>query len=143
MTWWKNLLIAAFLMIQVTLPLRGCLYDPFATRGNFSWNMYSRIYTCWSQYRLDTPDGETHWPANDDQFNREASSKMAFYVEFLPEYNRWLCDKYRNEGKLGSLRGYVNCSVNRGPLWELVDSSVDLCTAPNYGVRAQPEALKK
>jgi len=68
---------------------------------------------------------------------------MAFYVEFLPEYNRWLCDKYRNEGKLGSLRGYVNCSVNHGPLWELVDPGVDLCTAPNYGVRAQPEALKK
>ncbi len=141
MPWWKNLFIGTYLIIQVTLPLRGCLYEKFETRGNFSWNMYSRIYTCWSQYRLDTPEGETHWPANDDHFNRKADSY--FYVEFLPEYNRWLCDKYREEGKLGSLRGYVNCSENRGPLWELVDSSVDLCTAPNYGVRAQPEALKK
>ncbi len=143
MTWWKNLFIAAFLMIQVTLPLRGCLYKKVEARGNFSWNMYSTTYTCWSQYRLDTPDGVTHWPANNDHFNRPASSDMAFHVEFLPEYHRWLCDKYRNEGKLGRLQGYVNCSVNSGPLWELVDRSVDLCTAPNYGVKVQREALKK
>jgi len=143
MTLYKNLFIGAYLIIQLALPLRGCFYEKFETRGNYSWNMYSRSYICWSQYRLDTPEGETHWPVNDDHFNREASSKMAFHVEFLPEYNRWLCNKYRNEGKLGSLRGYVNCSLNRGPLWELVDPSVDLCTAPNYGVRAQPEALKK
>jgi len=141
MTLYKNLFIGTYLIIQLALPLRGCFYEKFETRGNFSWNMYSRIHRCWSQYRLDTPDGETHWPAIYDHFNREADS--FFYVEFLPEYNRWLCDKYRNEGKLGSLRGYVNCSLNRGPLWELVDPSVNLCTAPNYGVKAQPEALKK
>jgi len=68
---------------------------------------------------------------------------MTFHVEFLPKYNRWLCDKYRNEGKLRSLRGYVNCSLNRGPKRELLDPSVDLCAAPNYGVRAQPEAVKE
>ena len=143
MTLYKNLFIGTYLIIQLTLPLRGCLYEKFETRGNFSWNMYSRIYTCWSQYRLDTPDGDTHWPSSDDYFNREASSEHAFYGDFLPEYHRWLCDKFRREGKLGSLRGYVNCSVNQGPRRELVDRSVDICTAPNYGVRAQPEALKK
>ncbi len=118
-------------------------YERFETRGNYSWNMYSRNYICWSQYRLDTPEGETHWPVNDDHFNREASSSHAFYGDFLPEYHRWLCDKFRREGKLGSLRGYVNCSLNGGPRRELVDRGVDICSAPNYDVKVQREALKK
>ncbi len=143
MTWWKNLFIAAYLMIQVTLPLRGCLYEKFETRGNFSWNMYAYSYECTIQYRVDTPEGETLWPKHKDHFKREGNTGNAFFSDNLPEFHRWLCDKFRYEGKLESMQGYVICSLNGGPYRELVDRSVDLCTALNYGVRAQPEALKK
>lgn len=54
MTWWKNLIIAAFLTVQITLPLRGFPYNAFETSGDFTWNMYSRRYGCWTQYRLET-----------------------------------------------------------------------------------------
>jgi len=89
MTLYKNLFIGAYLIIQLILPLRGCFYEKFETRGNFTWNMYSQIYMCWSQYRLDMPDGDIHWPVNAHNFNRPESSLMAFYSEFLPDYNRW------------------------------------------------------
>ena len=141
MAWWKNLFIVTYLIIQLALPLRGFLYDQFETRGNFSWHMYAFFYECSVQYRVDTPEGETLWPNHNEYFNREGNTGAAFFRDFLPEFHRWLCDKYRHEGKLGSLRGYVNCTLNRGLVGELVDPSVDLCTAPNYGVKDQREAF--
>ncbi len=143
MPWWKTLFIVTYLMIQLILPLWGFVYDDFTSRGNFTWNMYSRIYLCSSMYRLDERDGKTHWIDPDHHFNAPDGSGMVFHVEFLPRFNRWLCNKYRHEGKLGSLRGYVTCSVNNGPMWELLDPDADLCTAPNYGVRARSQAEKK
>jgi len=142
MTWWKNLFISAYLIIQVTLPLRGCLYDRFENDGDFSWNMYTYIYTCRVQYRLDSPDGETRWPRHEDYFNRPERSWF-IHADSLPEFHRWLCDEFRRKGELGTLRGYRNCIVNDGPEIALVDEMVDLCTAPNYGVRVQREALEK
>ena len=142
MTWWKNLFIAAYLVIQLLLPLRGCLYDKFETPGNFSWNMYSALYGCKTQYRLDTPEGETRWLQYRDYFNRPELSERVFFADVLPEYHRWLCEEFRRQGELGSLRGYVSCRLNIGPDVALADRNVDLCTAPNYGVRIQRDALK-
>ncbi len=144
MTWWKNLFIVAYLIIQLFLPLPGILYDKFETRGHFSWNMYSVRYSCRTQYRLDTPAGKTHWPRHEDYFNLPELSTRVFFGDVLPEFHRWLCDKFRRQGKLGSLRGYAICILNNRLKAELVDRGVmDLCTAQNYGVRVQREALKK
>lgn len=143
MTWPKNLFIVAYLAIQLALPLRGCLYDKFETRGEFSWNMYSSLYACQALYRLDTSEGETRWLRHQDYFTRGTRSASAFFGDALPEFHRWLCDEFRHQGELGSIRGYVICSVNNGPAAELVDRSVDLCTAVNYGVRVQREAFEK
>ena len=85
MTWWKNLIIVAFLTIQVTLPLRGFLYDTFATSGNFTWNMYSSLSGCWTQYRLDTPQGETRWLRHKDYFKFPDYSPQVFYIDVLSE----------------------------------------------------------
>jgi len=143
MTWWKNLFIAAFLIIQVTLPLRGYLYDRFETRGNFSWNMYSSTYKCSSLYRLDTPEGEILWPRYQDYFNLQILFTRVFHADYLPEFHRWLCDHFRSQGQLGSLRGYATCFLNNGPPVELVDRTVDICTASNFGVGIRPEVLKR
>ena len=142
MSWWKNLFIAAYLVIQLILPLRGCLYEKFETGGNFSWNMYSRRYGCRTQYRLDTPEGETRWLSHRDYFNQPAYYRRVFYTDVLPEYHRWLCDEFRRQGELGSLRGYAICPLKYGLKVSLIERGVDLCTAPNYGVRVQKEAMK-
>ena len=142
MPWWKNLFIIAYLIVQVALPLRGCLYDRFDNAGEFSWNMYTYLYTCEYGYRLDTPGGETRWPRDEDYFNRPTRAQF-LHADSLPEFHRWLCDKFRRQGEMGTLRGYRNCFINDGPEVSLVDSSVDLCTARNYGVRVQLEAPKK
>jgi len=135
MTWWKNLFIAAFLIIQVTLPLRGWLYDNFEKPGNFTWNMYTTRYECSAQYRLDTPQGETRWLRPEDYFRWPHLWMRVFYADELPKFHRWLCDKFRRQGELGSLRGYATCTLNYGPKVAFVDSGVDLCTVRNYGVR--------
>ena len=143
MTWWKNLFIAAYLIIQMTLPLRGCLYDKFENPGYFSWNMYTTSYECGTQYRLDTPAGETRWLRYEDYFNRPEYYTRVLYSDVLPKFHHWLCDEFRRQGELKTLRGYAICSLNRGPDMELVDRTVDLCTAPNYGVKAQREAFER
>ncbi len=143
MTWWKNLIIVAFLTIQVTLPLRGFLYDTFATSGNFTWNMYSSLSGCWTQYRLDTPQGETRWLRYEDYFKLPHRATRILYRDVLPEFHHWLCDKFRHQGELETLRGYSVCSLNNGPRMDLMNRNVDLCTAPNYGVKAQAEAVKE
>ena len=143
MPWWKNLFIVTYLIIQVTLPLRGCLYDTFESRGNFSWNMYTTRYECRGQYRLDTQEGETRWLRLEDYFHWPKLWRAVFFAEDLPEFHGWLCDKFRREGELGSLRGYTICTLNNGPEVALMDHNVDLCTAPNYGVKVQREALRK
>ncbi len=143
MTWYKNLFITAFLLIQIVLPLRGFVHDKFETRGNFSWNMYTFSYRYNIQYRLDTPSGETLWPKHLEYFNREINIGNAFFSANVPKFHRWLCDKFRQERKLGTLQGAVICSSNRGRPWEIVDRNVDLCTAENFGVKEQPEAFRQ
>ncbi len=143
MPWWKKLFIITYLIVQVALPLRGFLYDNFTTRGNFTWNMYSMIYGCGTQYRLDTPQGETRWLRYKDYFKLPNSAPQVFYIDVLPEFHRWLCDKFQREGTLGTLRGYTTCSLNYGREVALMDHNVDLCTAPNYGVKVQAEVIKE
>ena len=143
MTLYKNLFIAAYLIVQIILPLRGFLYEKFETRGNFSWNMYSTRYSCWTQYRLDTPQGETRWLRLQDYFIRPEFFTRVSYRDVLPKFHRWLCDEFRRKGELGTLRGYSMCSLNRGPRMELVDRKVNLCAAPNYGVKVRQEVFEE
>ena len=143
MPWWTNLFIIAYLIVQMALPLRGFVYDHFKTRGNFTWNMYSMKYSCWTQYRLDTPKGETRWIRHKDYFKLRHYSTHILYIDVLPEFHRWLCDKFQREGTLGTLRGYTVCSLNDGPKMELLNPNVDLCTAPNYGVHLHREAFER
>ncbi len=143
MTWWKNLIIAAFLTVQITLPARGFLYDAFETSGDFTWNMYSRRYGCGTQYRLETPRGETRWLRHEDYFKSSELATHVFYSDVLPEFHRWLCDRFRRQGDLATLRGYAICSLNDGRRMELVNRNVDICAAPNYGVKVQAEAFEE
>ncbi len=143
MTWYKNLLIIVFLLIQTALPLRGFMGDPFESRGDFSWKMYAFLYKCDVQYRLNTPLGETIWPDHLVYFKRKINTAHVFYRPHLPGFHRLLCEEFRRDGKLGTLNGSVICSADGGRPWEIVDRNVDLCTAENFGVKEKPTAFIK
>ncbi len=42
----KNLLLIAFVATQQQLPIRGFMSDKVDSRNSFTWNMYSRRYSC-------------------------------------------------------------------------------------------------
>ena len=135
MSWGKNLFILIYLSIQLLLPLRGVFQDKVQSRADFSWNMYSVRYDCQAAYLLTTPDGETKPMPYHKAFYRWDRVKMIFRQDRLPYFHAWLCDGARQNGVLGSIRAKVQCAVSTDEyLVDLVNSSVDLCTAPNYGV---------
>jgi len=131
----KNLFILAYLGVQLFLPLRAFFYDKLETRGDFSWNMYSQRYQCLTVYSLTTPEGKTHPLNHKKAFRRSDRSQAVLHRDRLPAFHAWLCDEARRNGALGSIRATVRCSVNIEPGVDLVEHNVDLCTAPNYGVK--------
>ena len=131
----KNLFILAYLGVQLFLPLRAFFYDKLETRGDFSWNMYSQRYQCQAVYSLITPDGTTHPMRHEKAFRRSDRSYAVLHRDRLPAFHAWLCEEARRKGALGSIRATVRCSVNIERGVDLIEPDVDLCTAPNYGVK--------
>ena len=133
----RNLFILAYLGVQLFLPLRAFFNDKLETRGDFSWNMYSQRYQCQAVYSLTTPDGKTHPMHHEKAFRRSDRSQAVLHRDRLPAFHAWLCDEARRNGALGSIHATVRCSVNIERGMDLIEPDVDLCTAPNYGVKLQ------
>ena len=133
----KNLLILAYLGIQLFLPLRAFFHDKLETRGDFSWNMCSQRYQCQAVYSLTTPDGKTHPMHHKKAFRRSDRSHGVLHRDRLPAFHAWLCDEAHRNGALGSIYATVRCSVNIERGMDLIEPDVDLCTAPNYGVKVR------
>ena len=135
MTSSKNALLVAFLAFQLLLPLRGFLRDRFESRGNFSWNMYSRTYKCRVKYEMLMPNGE-RWPFDHKRFFRRSNKVMHnYHRDRLPRFHAWLCDRLEREGPPGELLGSVSCRVNKGEPVVLVSDDTSICSATNHGVR--------
>ena len=96
----KSLLIAAYLAIQIAVPLRGLLRSKFETRGNFSWNMYANRYGCEVDYVLRRPDGTSERIDHRGFFRLSRRASMVFNGDALPHFHSWLCDQYRRDGAL-------------------------------------------
>ena len=116
--------VVAYLAVQVCLPLPGLLRDKFATRGNFSWNMYADTYTCSVLYTVHGPDGRILPVEYDAQFRREAASTRILHRDTLPAFHRWLC---RDRPSGAQLHGLVSCRLNDGPWTDLLRPGADLC----------------
>jgi hypothetical protein len=125
--------LVAWLGLQLLLPIRGFLYDKLETRGNFSWNMYSRRYSCHAEYALRRPDG-TEIPVDPDDFFRRSGPGKTYHRDVLPVFHAWLCETMRERGDAGTLLGEVACSRDNGPYRELVAENTRICEAPNFGV---------
>ncbi|HVS66017.1 MAG TPA: hypothetical protein VMT85_21235, partial [Thermoanaerobaculia bacterium] len=89
--WWRNAFLIGFLLLQLTLPLRGLVREKLETRGNFSWNMYSQVYSCETRYVLLTPTGRGEW-IDPREYSRDPGRiATVFRNDWLPVFNEWLC----------------------------------------------------
>jgi len=120
-----QLFVAAYLAIQLALPLRGLVRDKLATRGNFSWNMYADAYTCSVAYTVHEANGQIRNVDYDAQFRGEVFSTKILHRDALPSFHRWLC---RELAAGDELRGLVSCKLNDGPWIDLVRPAADLCS---------------
>ncbi len=129
-----NLFLGALLGLQLLLPVRGFVQDKHEIRGNFSWNMYSKLYRCRVGYLWITRDGTTHVVNPKDSFASDKGPGKLYHRRTLPYLHEWLCEETRRRKGEGVLRGTVACSLNNGSDLELVRLETDLCTDERSGV---------
>ena len=130
----RNVFLVVFLTVQLLVPLRGFIWDKYESEGSFSWNMYSKSYGCTVTYYTIGPDRKVHGLNLDDYFNRPRRVSMTMHRASLVDLHRYLCGRLKEEGRLGTLRGSVECQLNRQPVRQLIATNGDVCTAPNFGV---------
>ena len=126
-----HLLVAAYLALQLALPLPGLLRDKHETRGDFSWNMYAHDYACSIAYTVHGADGALRALDFEAQFRNSMSSSKVLHRDVLPRFHAWLCAE--RLGPSESLRGLVSCQLDGGPWTDLVDPTADLCAAARIG----------
>ena len=129
-----NVFIVIYLAIQLTLPLRGFLREKLETRGNFSWNMYSQLYSCDARYVLMTPTGRGQWIDHEELTRIPDRIQTVFRDDWLPIFNEWLCDELYEQGRVGNLRARVRCKHDFGPEVELLAPYREVCTISESGV---------
>ena len=132
--WSSNLLIVAYLLLQLLLPIRGLVNDKFATFGEFTWNMYSQTYNCRVAYDLTEPTGREVSIDIKEYFNKSDNAGRVLHRDGLPHFHAWLCQRLRQAGRLGSLSASCECRLGNDQKKQLVAADVDICTADNYGV---------
>jgi hypothetical protein len=128
-------LLSGYLAVQLLLPLRGLVFDERATRGNFSWNMYSRRYACSAVYSWIDEAGRVHPLHPEDYVRNAAWADRLYHRDVLPEFHAWLCRELDVTARGGRLEALVTCRVGSGPWTDLVRPGADVCTEPGGGVR--------
>ena len=131
----KSALIAIYLAVQLLLPLRGFVYDKHATQGNFSWNMYSKGYECSVDYTLVKPRERLRRILHRRLLDYPGDVIKLYNRDVLPRLHAWLCEDARRQSRSARIMASGSCRLNGGPWQDLFEPHVDLCTAPNYGVR--------
>ena len=117
-----NAFLLLFLALQLILPLNGCFNAAQETRGNFSWNMYSRVYSCRYKYEWVSRYGQ-RTPVNISRyFNRPKLATKIMHRDTLPAFHAWLNARLRVDDPQGSLQARVRSSENEGPYQSLVVS---------------------
>ncbi len=131
----RNFLIVAYLVIQVALPLRGFLFDKYDTRGNFTWNMYSKQYRCGVRYARLTERGPELFDHR-EFFRRDRVVMRVFHRDVLPEFHKYLCEEALGQPENPAyIQGSVKCQLNDKPPQELIQPEANICEADNYAVR--------
>lgn len=123
----RNLAVAAYLAVQLLLPLNGLLHDKTETRGDFSWNMYSQDYSCSRRYVLLTPDGRGELLDLDAYFATDIGSQRVCHADRLGRFHDWLCAELEQRGRAGVLKAGIEARLNYGDDVTLLERYADLC----------------
>jgi hypothetical protein len=115
-----NAFLAAFLAVQLLVPLWGFLRPSADTTGSFSWNMYSQRYQVDARYVLLTPEGKGELLDPHDFMNRPDRWTSVMHRETLPAFHRWLCEELARRGRRGQVKAKVRVSANGEPWQDLV-----------------------
>lgn len=132
--WYHQAAVVGYLAIQVLLPLRGLVGDRFAEPRDFTWNMYSFRSRCEGRYELTEPSGQRARLDPSTFFHDPYGAALTFQRLRLPAFHRYLCDGFREAGRLQRLEGAMRCEYPGGRQVVMVRPDADLCSAPNYGV---------
>jgi hypothetical protein len=133
---YASILIAGYLAFQVLYPIRGLIRNKFDTWGMFTWNMYSQGYDCQTQYKVIEPSGRELPVDFRKYFVLPDKAGHVLNRAALPAFHKFLCGELAREGKNGRTRATVVCRKNGVAIETLVDSTADICSAPNFGVTA-------
>jgi hypothetical protein len=117
-----NAFLVLFLTLQLILPLNGCFNPAQDTRGNFSWNMYSRVYRCRYKYEWVSRYGQRDPVDIKRYFNRPKLATKIMHRDTLPAFHAWLNTRLRVDDPQGSLQARIRSSENGGPYQNLVVS---------------------
>lgn len=130
----QNAAIVGYLLFQIGYPVRGLLADKFETWGEFTWNMYSQTYDCWSRYRRFTEarggeDLDIH-----PYFQVASRIPHVMNREVLPSFHAFLCREAERGGQPVRILGQVTCVRNGNDRRELVRPGQDICSAADHAV---------
>ncbi len=129
-----SILIALYLAVQWILPLRGFAGDGLTTRGDFSWNMYSKPYDCEVAYIASLREGA---PLEVDYrrfFQQPERAPLVLHSDVLPRFHEYLCRTLRQDDDVTRIDGICLCSMHHESTFPLIEADVDICSAPNHGV---------
>jgi hypothetical protein len=132
----RSLLILAYLVVQIVLPLRGLARDPLDHPGDFSWSMIPPRYECSAAYAATRSSGAVAEVDLGRFFNPATQASRVLYRDRLPRFHLFLCDELERSEPLQRLDGICLCSRSGVDVVPLLGEDVDLCSAPEQGVLA-------
>ncbi len=118
--WATNSFLLVFLFVQLLLPLKGCRHDAGQTRGNFSWNMYAKVYRCSYRYEWVSRYGRVERIDIRSHFNKSKSATKVMHGDVLPVFHAYLRDHYAQTRPQGAVRATVRYSENGAPHQHLI-----------------------
>ena len=125
-------LLAAYLMVQVILPLRHYLYPGDASwteeGHNFSWHMKLRTKTGEAVFTVTHPESRQTWTIKpQDSLESHQVVKVITKSDLILHFGHFLADEKRRAGYDNvEVRAHVMVSLNGRAPQLLIDPSVDL-----------------
>jgi hypothetical protein len=138
--------LAAYLALQIALPLRHWLYPgnvDWTEEGHrMSWRMMLRNKAGSATFRaVDRASGESLRVDTRDLLGAKQASRIATRPDMLWRFARIVRDRYAAEGRDVAVYVTSRVSLNGHPPRPLVDPDVDLSRAPWHWLTPQPWIL--
>lgn len=124
-------LLAAYLAVQVLLPLRHYLYPgnvSWTEEGhNFAWHMKLRTKSGEALFTVTHPQSGQTWTINPEDYLKRHQVKMITKPDLLVHFAHYLAEEKRREGYDDvEVRARAMVSLNGRPPQLLIDPNVDL-----------------